>query len=665
MNESNTLSGGTGLLKTQHAETGAVGQLRLQFVTDFFSAGFLCTSSNSQSCPAPAGSAAGAARITSDTMNHVGGTLSAGASLFKIGSGTFDAYAGIMAYANSDNQNKPSLLQVLGDMDFGIKYSAPVGSLVRLGLFTELWLLNGTGSVGLDGSGTSAKFGGIGTLDLRNLQSHVPLRFSLNAVYFVDNSADVLASTEQARGQPVTRIERYGLGVNRVDQFDLLLGGELLVVDQRVRPFIEEKIAFPSNRQGYQAHCLPDGTPDNPSNDFCLKTHTTIPSTLTIGSRFFPWKRGFSLLAALDIGTGGTSSFIEELQPVPPWTIYLGAGWAVDTQDRPPVVKTKMVEKVVEKGLPRARVIGFVHEKDKNEPVQGVIATYRDHPELAPLATGADGKFADDVPPGKYSFDLKADGFKPGTCDAELPKEGATVNVDCPLEALPRMGIVDGHVRDADTNNPLGGIQVVLTDSQHKELRITTDPSGGFKFDAVAPGSAELSVTADGYLVLVTPTDVKPRQEDTVDLTLRPKPKQANVQVTGNEITIKQQIQFALDSAVILPESFGLLTEIADTLIRHQEIRRVEVQGHTDNSGTPEHNKILSEQRAEAVRAWLVQHGASADRLIARGYGQDKPLVPNVTAGNRARNRRVQFIILEKEGVAPPTERKKNPLPGF
>jgi hypothetical protein len=53
---------------------------------------------------------------------------------------------------------------------------------------------------------------------------------------------------------------------------------------------------------------------------------------------------------------------------------------------------------------------------------------------------------------------------------------------------------------------------------------------------------------------------------------------------------------------------------------------------------------------------------------MARGYGQEKPLVPNVTAGNRAQNRRVQFIILEKEGSAPapPTgERKRNPLPGF
>ena len=660
VNESNTITGGTGLLRTQHAETGEPGQFRVQFITEWFQAGFLCTSQ--YSCPNPSGGP----RITSDTMNHTGGTLSLGTSLFKIGAGTFDAYGAIMAYANSDSANKPSLLQVLGDTDIGVRYTAPLGNIVHLGLFTELWLINGTGSVGLDGSGTSAKFGGIGTIDLRGLESKIPLRFSVNPVYVLDNTADVLSATETARGTPVTRIERFGLGVNRVDEFQLFIGAEALLADERVRPFLEERIGFPSNRQGYACQT------NNPSNDQCLANDQVIPSTLTIGSRFLPWKRGFSLLAAVDIGTSGTNNFIEELAPTPPWTLYLGAGWAVDTKERPPVIQTKLVEKPVEKVAPHGHVTGFVHEKDKTDPLVGAIATYRDHPELAPLATGADGKFADDVGPGKYTYDLKAEGYKPGSCDATVPPEGGAVNIDCPLEGLPRVGIVDGHVRDAETSQPIAGIQVEMRDSQNKDLRISTDASGGFKFDGVTPGTAQLSVQADGYLVLVTPTDVKARQEDTVDLMLRPKPKDALIKLTANEIQIKQQVQFALDSAVILPESFGLLTEIADTVIRNPQLKRIEVQGHTDNSGTPEHNKVLSEQRAEAVRAWLVQHGAPADRLVARGYGQEKPIAPNVTAGNRAKNRRVQFIILEKDGAAPAAgpaapaaPPKKNPLPGF
>jgi outer membrane protein OmpA-like peptidoglycan-associated protein len=372
------------------------------------------------------------------------------------------------------------------------------------------------------------------------------------------------------------------------------------------------------------------------------------------------------VLAALDIALAGSTDFIEELAPIPPWTLFIGAGWATDTWERPPVFKTKIVP--VEKLAATRHVTGFVHEKDKNDPIANAIATYRDRSDLAPLATGADGKFGDDVPPGQYTYEIKADAYKPGSCDLTVPKEGGALNIDCPLDPLPRVGTVVGHVRDALTSEPIGGVQIVLTDSQHKEYRINADPSGGFRFEGVAPGTADVDITADGYLALVSPADVKVRQENAVDLMLRPMPKKPNVVISGKEITIKQQIQFALDSAVILPDSFGLLTEIADTLIRHGEIKRVEVQGHTDNSGTADHNKMLSEQRAEAVVAWLTQHGVTSDRLVARGYGQEKPLVPNVTAGNRAQNRRVQFIILEKDAAAPapPTgERKKNPLPGF
>jgi outer membrane protein OmpA-like peptidoglycan-associated protein len=234
------------------------------------------------------------------------------------------------------------------------------------------------------------------------------------------------------------------------------------------------------------------------------------------------------------------------------------------------------------------------------------------------------------------------------------------------MEALPRLGTVVGHLRDADSSQPLAGTQVVLTDPQRKELRAMSDASGAVRFESVSPGTATLSVLADGYLALVIPEEVKARQEATVELLLQKKPSRPEVQVTNKEITIRDQIQFALDSAVILPQSFGILTEVADTLIRHTEIRRIEVQGHTDNSGTAEHNKQLSEDRAEAVKSWLGEHGVPVERLFARGYGQTRPLAPNVTATNRSQNRRVQFIILEKEGGAPAgSPAPKSTLPGF
>ena len=653
INEPNTLTGGVGLLRTQHAQSGAPGQFRLGFVTEWFSAGFLCTTDQACRDPRRAGQF-----ITSDTMNHIGATISLGATLAKIGPGALEAYASTGGYANSDDANRPSLLQVLGDTNFGLKYGAALSPVFHIGGLAELWLINGTGAVGVDGSSTSAKFGPIFTADLRGTSGRIPLRFSLNTIYSLDNTANVLTSTESApptgRGQPVTRIERFGLNVNRVDHFDIRIGGEFFAAEDRVRPFVEYGIALPNNRQNYACKR------NNPSADKCLADQATTPSALTIGGRFFPWKRGFSLLAALDIGISGTSNFIEEVQPQPPWTLFIGAGWAVDTQDRPPVVVTKTVEKKIEvvKDKVRGRILGTVHETGKAEAwIAGAIVSHKNHPELSSLATGADGKFSDEVvEAGDYEFDIKADGYKAGMCATKVPAGGGDVPLDCELEALPKVGSFIGIVRDADTNAPIGGVQVRLLDGAKKEAVLTTSDSGSVKFESLAPGAVEITATADNYLTLVTTSDVKVRQETKLDILMRPRPsaKNAAVEVGAKEIKIKQQIQFQLDSSVILPESFGLMNEIADVLIRNPRIRRIEIQGHTDNTGTRDHNATLSEQRADSVRLWLTQHGVPSDRLLAKGYGQDKPLVPNVTGANRQRNRRVQFIILDQD-AAPKT----------
>ena len=91
-----------------------------------------------------------------------------------------------------------------------------------------------------------------------------------------------------------------------------------------------------------------------------------------------------------------------------------------------------------------------------------------------------------------------------------------------------------------------------------------------------------------------------------------------------------------------------LLDEVIDLIARNPQIKRLRVEGHTDNTGKPEANLQLSKDRAKSVMDYLVAHGVSPSRLEAEGYGQLKPLVPNIGVRNKAKNRRVEFKILEQ-----------------
>jgi outer membrane protein OmpA-like peptidoglycan-associated protein len=122
------------------------------------------------------------------------------------------------------------------------------------------------------------------------------------------------------------------------------------------------------------------------------------------------------------------------------------------------------------------------------------------------------------------------------------------------------------------------------------------------------------------------------------------------VRVTNGEITVLQQVQFKTNSDVILPASDALLEEVAGVLREHSEITKIEIQGHTDNRGNPAHNKGLSQRRAQSVQKWLTTKGRiDANRLTARGFGQDVPIDTNDNDEGRQKNRRVQFKIIDTD----------------
>lgn len=120
------------------------------------------------------------------------------------------------------------------------------------------------------------------------------------------------------------------------------------------------------------------------------------------------------------------------------------------------------------------------------------------------------------------------------------------------------------------------------------------------------------------------------------------------VHVTATEVFILEQVQFDVDRATIKKVSDPLLDRVAAVLAEHGELTKIEVQGHTDDTGNRAHNKQLSGARADAVMKALVKRRIARGRLTAKGFGQDKPIADNKTDEGRQKNRRVQFVILER-----------------
>ncbi len=169
------------------------------------------------------------------------------------------------------------------------------------------------------------------------------------------------------------------------------------------------------------------------------------------------------------------------------------------------------------------------------------------------------------------------------------------------------------------------------------------DATGSAVF-SLAPGEWTITGLAAEYGAQRRTVVVSPGSEDlAVKLTF----STGNVRVTADEVVIEESVHFDVGKAVLRAESDAILQEVADTLIAYPRIVSVEIGGHTDSVGDVAFNQRLSEERAAAVRAALIDRGVAPSRLSDRGYGPTRPVASNDDEESRQRNRRVQFDIQE------------------
>jgi outer membrane protein OmpA-like peptidoglycan-associated protein len=203
-----------------------------------------------------------------------------------------------------------------------------------------------------------------------------------------------------------------------------------------------------------------------------------------------------------------------------------------------------------------------------------------------------------------------------------------------------------GKVIDADNAKALKA-QITLIDNKTNtvmERVYSNDSTGEFKIVLPHGGNYGINTSVDGYIFNSLNFEV-PMYSDSTDIETAILMQRVTV---GSKVVMKN-IFFDIGKSELKNESRGELEHILDLMENNPGVK-LQINGHTDNSGNAQANKTLSAQRAETVVAFLVARGVDPTRLKAVGYGQEKPIVSNDDEqGGRAINRRTEIEVLENQ----------------
>jgi outer membrane protein OmpA-like peptidoglycan-associated protein len=266
-----------------------------------------------------------------------------------------------------------------------------------------------------------------------------------------------------------------------------------------------------------------------------------------------------------------------------------------------------------------------------NNPKEKAISTVVDANGLFSMIYRVGSKYEVSTTPLTDYFPYK------GSMDMSVAKE--TDNIEKNIELIPKKIPYQFQLLDKETKAILKDPKVKVMDVETKQLlevkvekdiaTVTVEIGKAYKFAANALGYTFFS---RGF---------KP---DTADV-FKDRLKKVPLAILKKDAVVQlQDITFETGKADLKPESNEELDRLVSLLEGNQTIK-VEISAHTDDVGNDDSNMKLSEKRAKTVVDYLVSKNIKADRMIAKGYGETQPLVPNDTDENKAKNRRVQFKI--------------------
>jgi outer membrane protein OmpA-like peptidoglycan-associated protein len=592
--------------------------------------------------------------IKGDVNTAMAGTLNFRATVWKY----LELHTAIHTYANHNTAEYPRLFQTIGDIQIGAKGFYSFNKLITAALDLHFNILNAVGSVGMRWSGTSVGIDSLATFDFTSISEQVPVRAHLMLGYIFDNSYKISEDVEAAGGGCgsdldndgeveytgcLSPVERTALGIDRNDQVHLGVGFDGLL--PYVSPILEWHLDIPVNRQGFTCPQIPG------SYDACMADAGAkgMRQWLNIGVRGLPPVKGLAIDFGVEVGLAGYAPSVHELAAQEPYMIKFGLSYQLNPFEKPP--KCEPVEKVAaatpppEEVVRGAQIVGMVHDSESIEsPIGDAVVVY-DGLELNPQVTSAAGRFNSyELPAGDVALVVSAPNYEEQQFVVTVPESGFVEQL-FPLVRKPMKGVVTVRLVD-DKGEPVPEMEVYVSGTM--EGTFTSDAEGQVMLEADA-GTLTFIVSNDAYMHKQISVELKPDTHEKATMELKKKGKQALAEVKKDRIRIRRKIHFRTNSDVINENSFSLLDEVADILLKNPQIQKVEIQGHTDDRGNRDHNVELSQKRAESVREYLIRAGVSGDRLDAKGFGPNRPIAPNVIDTGRAKNRRVEFHILQAE----------------
>jgi len=618
-----TLAGPIGLYRISTADVGPVNHLRLSLHGEFFAAdGFL---------------------VEGDQNRRLLGDFSFGFTVHR----NVELFGALLTASNRNRRGTammpeagrrdPELINSFGDLILGGKAQLPLAPGATVAFELGLKFLSSVSDLSFSADSTSVWFGPIFTLDLRELRGSVPLRFHANVNYFVDNSRNLHDFTTTTVYTQEVASFAYGIAASR---FRTGLGIdaplEKVLPEFPLQPFVEyhAEIVTAGADPAFHDYMPPDCGHDvtHPCK------YNRDQHWISIGSRARVY-RGFTLDAGVDVAMRSVGYSYGT--PLPPYNLVFGMSFPLDIDAfRRPVVVTRTVEKRVAAPMPtEGHLTGVVKSSKGGTPVAGAIVAVAGRPR-ARVATDPDGSFESGaLPPGPAALEVSAAGFEPAKVSAVVDTTH-TAEVEVSLTPKPMTGNVRGRVADGGGRGLEGSVKFLGAEN----FEAKSDSSGAFSA-ALPPGPYRVTAEAPGFPSREAPLEIVVAQDKQLDFVLKNHPVNPDVTLGASDITLKKPIRIKADAGALDAKAMAELDSVADILDEHREIKTLRVEAHWDTSAGA-NAKEVTQKQAELIKQYLVKKGAAEGQVEAVGMGADKPLVPNISPANKAKNRRVELHVV-------------------